>query len=165
MTKRSFQGVVLGIFFHFSSEIADSQVITGNVLGTVRDETGAVLPGAAATIASPEPRSRETFASCKGDLPESSLRTPHDRARAPRDGRTPSGRSSPRPVGQFLPPLTWSDLDAAQVATFGSHGGGRGEFRDVGGYMSNRLRLCAFRPHLNSPPPNPPFIHRSRPTP
>jgi hypothetical protein len=53
MTKRSFQRVVLGIFLHFSSEIADSQVITGNVLGTVRDETGAVLPGATATIASP----------------------------------------------------------------------------------------------------------------
>ncbi len=47
--KEFFSGLVLLLL----RETAQSQVITGNILGTVRDESGAVVPGATATIRSP----------------------------------------------------------------------------------------------------------------
>ncbi len=53
MTQRNLQIVFLALVSFSSLETAESQVITGNILGTVRDESGAVVPGATATIQSP----------------------------------------------------------------------------------------------------------------
>jgi len=53
MTKRSLGSALLSVFLLSFLETTDAQVITGNILGTVRDETGAVVPGALVTIRSP----------------------------------------------------------------------------------------------------------------
>jgi hypothetical protein len=53
MSKRYPECVLLALFLLSSFDTAGAQVITGNILGTVRDETGAVLPGALVTIRSP----------------------------------------------------------------------------------------------------------------
>jgi Carboxypeptidase regulatory-like domain/TonB dependent receptor/TonB-dependent Receptor Plug Domain len=53
MRKRRSESVLLGLFLLTFLETAGAQVITGSILGTVRDETGAVVPGALATIRSP----------------------------------------------------------------------------------------------------------------
>ena len=53
MPKRSLQLVVLALSQVSWLEIAEGQVITGNILGTVKDESGAVVPGATTTIQSP----------------------------------------------------------------------------------------------------------------
>src|SRR3990172_4403323 len=53
MTKRTAQSTLLSFILLFFLETTEAQVITGNILGTVRDDTGAVVPGALATIRSP----------------------------------------------------------------------------------------------------------------
>jgi outer membrane receptor protein involved in Fe transport len=53
MTKRCLQLAVFAILALDGLEIAESQIITGNILGTVKDDSGAVVPGATATIRSP----------------------------------------------------------------------------------------------------------------
>jgi hypothetical protein len=53
MRKRSSEIAFLALFLLSFLETTEAQVITGNILGTVRDETGAVVPGALATIRSP----------------------------------------------------------------------------------------------------------------
>ena len=44
-------GVLLGILGH--AGITDGQVLTGNLAGTAKDESGGVLPGALVTLVSP----------------------------------------------------------------------------------------------------------------
>jgi hypothetical protein len=53
MTKRSSEPAILVLFLLSFLETTEAQVITGNILGTVTDETGAVVPGALTTIRSP----------------------------------------------------------------------------------------------------------------
>jgi hypothetical protein len=55
MTKRGSEFVFRVVFLLFAFlEFAAAQVITGNIVGTVRDETGSVVPGALVTIRSPD---------------------------------------------------------------------------------------------------------------
>jgi hypothetical protein len=53
MTKRCSESVLLVLFLFSFLESTVAQLITGNIVGTVRDETGSVVPGALATIRSP----------------------------------------------------------------------------------------------------------------
>ena len=51
--NRSHCTFVLGFLSLLITFSAEAQIITGNIIGTVKDETGAVVPGATVTITSP----------------------------------------------------------------------------------------------------------------
>ncbi|HSF15292.1 MAG TPA: carboxypeptidase regulatory-like domain-containing protein [Vicinamibacteria bacterium] len=48
-----FSGFVLAVVALLASSLAEAQITTGTLLGTIRDESGGVLPGATASITSP----------------------------------------------------------------------------------------------------------------
>ena len=48
--RREFPGLVLFLLLSFAARRVQAQVLYGSLVGTVQDSTGAVVPGATATI-------------------------------------------------------------------------------------------------------------------